>query len=201
MTKLLTESRILIVDDSRMDREIALDALKDEFCVECCENAEQALEALAREPADLVLSDLTMPGLSGLDLLGIVLREHPGTDFIMVTGHASVDSAVGALRMGAVDYLRKPIQAEELQLVVHRTLSRRRLLAENERLNESLQVIEACRALTICLEVGEVYAVASLLTCARSTLVAASTFDFSSFLSLTCFAIRSEACSGALNQG
>jgi diguanylate cyclase (GGDEF)-like protein len=152
--------RVLVVDDDRLNREIARDALEAAARVECCPSAEAALEALRREPADLVLSDLTMPGMSGTDLLERVRREHPGTDFVLLTANASVDSAVAALRMGAADYLVKPIQPEELGLVVERILARRRLLAENERLREVLRVAESCRMLLRCLDPGEVYAVA-----------------------------------------
>jgi len=154
--------RVVVVDDSRMDRERAADALRSgcEVQVELCATAEAALEALRREPADLVLSDLTMPGISGLDLLERIRREHPGTDFVVLTGHASVESAVGALRMGATDYLRKPIQAEELVLVVQRLLAGRALVEENTRLRDVLRTVEACRSLAPCLEPGEVYAVA-----------------------------------------
>ncbi len=152
--------RVLVVDDNRLDRELAREALADLARVECCADGEQALAALSREPADLVLSDLTMPGLSGLDLLVRMRREHPHAEFVLVTAHASIDSAVEALRMGASDYLCKPVRPEELALVVERTLARRDLLADNLRLREALETVEACRALTPCLEPGEVFAVA-----------------------------------------
>ena len=141
-------ARVVVVDDSRFHREFARQVLQAEADVECCEDAEHALRALGREPADLVLSDLTMPGLSGLELLERVQREHPGTDFVLITAHASIDSAVKALRMGATDYLQKPIRAEDLILVVERTLSRRRLLQENLRLRDERAILEACRSLT-----------------------------------------------------
>jgi diguanylate cyclase (GGDEF)-like protein len=148
---------VVVVDDSRFDRELAKDALAEIADLECFGAAEAALGSLERTPADLVLSDLEMPGLSGLELLGRLRREHPGTDFILLTAHASVDSAVEALRMGAADYLRKPVRPFELALVVERTLSRRRLLDENVRLRDVLAIVEACRALAPCLEPGEVY--------------------------------------------
>jgi diguanylate cyclase (GGDEF)-like protein len=152
--------RVLVVDDDRLNREIARDALGAVAEVVCASSAEAALEALRREPADLVLSDLTMPGLSGTELLARVRREHPETDFVLLTGDASVESAVAALRMGAADYLVKPVQPEELALVVERILAQRQILAENERLREALRVAESCRTLLRCLDPGEVYAVA-----------------------------------------
>jgi len=153
-------ARVIVVDDSRFHREFARQVLQGEADVECCEAGEEALRALEREPADLVLSDLTMPGLSGLELLERVQREHPGTDFVLITAYASINNAVEALRMGATDYLQKPVRAEDLILVVERTLSRRRLLLENLRLRDEGAILEACGALTACLEPGDVYSVA-----------------------------------------
>ncbi len=152
--------RVVVVDDSRMDRELASDALGSEVRLELCGDVATALEALEREPTDLIISDLTMPGLSGLDLLERVRLEHPGTDFVVLTGQASVESAISALRMGASDYLLKPIQQEELVLVVQRLLARRALVAENTRLRDMLSTVQACRALATCLEPAEAYAVA-----------------------------------------
>ena len=152
-------ARVVVVDDDRLLRELVRDAIGERARVECCESAEVALAALARQPADLVVSDLNMPGLSGIELLERIRRDHPGTDFVLLTGHASAESAVGALRMGAADYLVKPIRSEELGLVVDRVLARRRLLAENERLRDELRAVDSCRTLMGCLEPGEVYAV------------------------------------------
>jgi diguanylate cyclase (GGDEF)-like protein len=160
MTEAARRVRVVVVDDSRFHRELARQVLQSRADVECCEDAQQAIRALAREPADLVLSDLTMPGLSGLELLQQVHREHPGTDFVLVTAYASIDSAVEALRMGATDYLQKPVRAEDLILVVERTMARRRLLEENLRLRDEGAILEACRSLTACLEPADVYSVA-----------------------------------------
>ena len=142
-----THPRVLIVDDTRFDREVALDAIGDAAQVETAGSAEEALAALLRARFDLVLSDLHLPGLSGIDLLARVRAEHPDTDVILITAHASVDSAVQALRMGAADYLNKPVHGDELALVVRRTLDRRRLQAENVHLRDLLATVEDCRAL------------------------------------------------------
>jgi diguanylate cyclase (GGDEF)-like protein len=160
MTGETHRARVVVVDDTLQDLEATAQALASTARVECCSDPEEALAALAREPADLVVSDLSMPGMSGLELLERIRREHPGTDVIILAASPSVDSAIGALRMGAVDYVRKPIQAEELALSVYRTLSRRRLLDENDRLRDSLRTVEECRALATCLESGEVYPLA-----------------------------------------
>jgi diguanylate cyclase (GGDEF)-like protein len=164
MTEQADRARVLIVDDDRFQREFVCDALGGRAEVVPCANVDEALAALRAEPADLLLSDLAMPGRSGLDLLQQVVRDHPGTDFVIVTGHASVPSAVEALRMGASDYLEKPVRAEELIRVLERTLGRRRLLAENQRLKDELALHQSCRLLSGCLEPEDVFAMGLDLT-------------------------------------
>jgi len=150
-------ARVVVVDDDRLIREMVRDAIGGRARVECCDSSESALDALHREPADLVVSDLTMPGLSGIELMEEVRRTYPATDFMLLTGNATLESAVGALRMGAADYLTKPINSDELALVVERILAQRRLLEENEKLRENLLTVESCRNLIRCLEPAEVF--------------------------------------------
>lgn len=152
------KARVLVVDDSRLMREIASDALSGVARVECVDGAEAALETLERGPVDLVLTDLEMEGLSGLDLLERARSLHPDIAFVVLTGHASVDSAIRALRMGAADYLRKPIEPEELALTVERVLTHERLRRDNARMRDALQTLEACHTLLRCVDPGEVYA-------------------------------------------
>jgi len=150
-------ARVIVVDDDRLIREIVRDAIGDLARVECCDSSEAALAALHSEPADLIVSDLSMPGLSGIELLEEVRRTHPSVDFLLLTANATVESAVRALRMGAADYLTKPVHAEELAVVVERVLAQRRLIAENEKLRENLLTVESCRNLVRCLEPAEIY--------------------------------------------
>ena len=150
--------RVLVVDDSRLMRELVIDALAALARVECVSSAEEALAALAREPADLVITDLEMRGLSGVELLERVRPAHPDTAVVVVTAHASVDTAIRALRSGAADYLRKPVQPDELALTVERVLAHQQLLRDNHRLRDALRTIEACRMLLQCVDPGEVYA-------------------------------------------
>ena len=154
------QPRILIVDDTRFDREIEREAIEGLGAIEQAASAEEALERLRTESFDLLLTDLHLPGLSGIDLLTRVRAEHPETDVILVTAHASVDSAVQALRMGAADYLNKPLRGDELTLVVRRTLERRRLQQENLRLRDLLATVEDCRALAASLEPAEIHTIA-----------------------------------------
>jgi diguanylate cyclase (GGDEF)-like protein len=152
--------RAIVVDDDRLVREMIRDSLAPRIQIEGCESAEAAIDSLAAAPADLVITDLTMPGMTGLELLEQIRRSHPGTDCVLMTANASVESAVDALRLGAADYLTKPVRSDELNHVVDRILARRRLLAENERLRDALETVESCTTLMRCLDPGEVYAVA-----------------------------------------
>ena len=153
-------ARVLVVDDSRFHRELARDVLSPRAEVVSCENADQALAALDQGGFDLVLSDLSMPELSGLDLLERVQRRFTGVDFVIITANATVDSAVRALRMGATDYLQKPVRASDLILSLERALARRRLVEENQRLRGELALYAAARTLAATLEPDEVYALA-----------------------------------------
>ena len=159
--------RVLIVDDTRFDRELARDAVGDHAEVELCGSAEEALAALDRGRFDLVLTDLVLPGLSGAALLGRIQSDHPGTDVILITAHASLDSAVEALRLGALDYLSKPLRVGELALVVRRTLDRRRLEQENLHLRDLLATVEDCRTLSASLDPPEIHLVALDVLLAR----------------------------------
>jgi diguanylate cyclase (GGDEF)-like protein len=160
MTESAGRARVLVVDDDRFQRELVRDVLGERAEVRECADAAAALAALRRGPVDLILSDLSMPGRSGLELLQAVLRDHPGTDFVLLTANASVASAVEALRMGATDYLEKPVRPEELILALERALGRRRLLAENRKLRDELALYRSCRLLSGHLEPEDLFAMA-----------------------------------------
>lgn len=160
MTSAEQRPRVLVVDDSRFHRELARDVLASRAEVVCCEGALQALAVLEQGAFDLVISDLTMPDLSGLELLERVQRRTPGTEFVIVTANATVESAVHALRKGATDYLQKPVRAADLILCLERALVRKRLIAENQRLRGELALYAAARTLASTLDVDEVFALA-----------------------------------------
>ena len=160
MSSANSKRRVLCVDDSRLTREQVRDALCDRVDLECVDSAEAAIAALERGPVDLVISDLQMEGMSGIALLGRARRIAPGVPFVLLTAHASIDSAVEALRHGATDYLQKPIRPEHLIAVVERVLGHQDLLRDNERLRSAVRTLESCRTLMHCLDPGEVYAVA-----------------------------------------
>ena len=114
--------RILVVEDHETERRAVSQILKSEgFTVYGAENADKALSYID-ENVDVVLSDLHMGDVSGLQLLQLWKKRRPETQFILLTGHSSVDSAVEAIKSGAYDYLTKPINPDELVLLIRRAV-------------------------------------------------------------------------------
>jgi DNA-binding NtrC family response regulator len=125
-------ARILIVDDEEIVIRSCLRILDgDEFQVEAVQDGREALRKIEENPYDVVVLDIMMPNIDGLEVLRRVKETHPNVDVIMVTGLSQIDTAVQAMKLGAFDYLSKPFEPDELKLVVQRALERRRLLQEN----------------------------------------------------------------------
>jgi DNA-binding NtrC family response regulator len=111
--------RILIVDDNIELREILAEYLKDEGdSVEGADNGKEALAKFQKSPYDLIITDLNMPELTGIDLIKEIAKQETGTEFIIITGYASLDTAIEAIKVGAFDYIVKPFRMEELKVVV-----------------------------------------------------------------------------------
>ena len=104
-------------------------------CVEA-QNAERALEAIEAEAPDLVLTDLILPKMTGVELLREIKARLPRTEVAIMTGHGTIESAVEAMRLGAYDYVTKPFRVEELKLVLERMAEKVRLVEENQVLRE-----------------------------------------------------------------
>jgi len=125
-------ARILIVDDEEIVIRSCLRILAgDEFQVESVQDGREALKKIEENPYDVVILDIMMPNIDGLEVLRRVKETHPNVDVIMITGLSQVDTAVQAMKLGAFDYISKPFEPDELKLVVFRALERRRLLQEN----------------------------------------------------------------------
>lgn len=135
------KEHILIVDDEESSRELCRVTLKDAAReIVLCTNAEDALDELARGTYDLVLTDMVMPGLSGLDLLERIKSERSDTSVLLMSGKGSISSAVKAIKLGAEDFIEKPLpDPEVLALAVSRALRARRLERENRELRLELK--------------------------------------------------------------
>ncbi|HYC49559.1 MAG TPA: sigma-54 dependent transcriptional regulator [Gemmatimonadaceae bacterium] len=108
-------------------------------------NVPEALAALARGPVDLIISDFRMPGLSGLELLEMLRADGRDTPLIMLTGYATIEHAVAAIKAGAADYITKPLQVEQLEHAVAQALELTRLKRENQALRDEVMEIRAAR--------------------------------------------------------
>ena len=126
--------RILVVDDEEGVRSFLAESLEiDGHHVEEAPNGQEALERLRSRSFDLVLTDLRMPGMDGLELLQKVQAEQPEVEFIVLTAHGNVENAVQAMKLGAFDYIQKPVSGPaELRLLATRALERRRLRDQEE---------------------------------------------------------------------
>lgn len=134
-----TRSRILIVDDEPEITEILSDLLGDDHDCSTANSAETALGRLAEVEFELVISDITMPGMSGLEMLPRAKRVSPNTVVVMISGMQTVESAIGALRLGAFDYLMKPFDLRQVEAVVKRALEHNELIAAKQRYENHLE--------------------------------------------------------------
>jgi putative nucleotidyltransferase with HDIG domain len=131
--------RILIVDDEAEITEILADLLSADY--ECLRagSAEQALAQLRASQFQLVISDITMPGMSGLEMIPHVKALSPDTVVVMISGMQTVESAIGALRLGAFDYLMKPFDLRQVEAVVGRALEHYELVVAKQRYENHLE--------------------------------------------------------------
>jgi len=151
--------RVLVVDDEKFIRDIIADFLGMEgYIVRTAEDGVSATNELERARYDMVISDLKMPKMGGLDLLREVARTHPDTLTVIMTGFGTVETAIDAMKRGAYDYILKPFKVEEIVHIVQRGLEKRRLAAENLRLREALSLYKVSEAITASLSLDEVIA-------------------------------------------
>ncbi|MFT3698926.1 MAG: response regulator [Kofleriaceae bacterium] len=150
-------ARILVVDDERVIREILAEFLTLEgFSVHTVEDGEKALTELRLNPYDLLITDLKMPRLSGLQLLEKIEAERLGVLTVLMTGFGTVETAIEAMKKGAYDYLLKPFKVEEVIHVVQRALYRQRLQTENIRLREALTIYRVSEAIALQHEIDKI---------------------------------------------
>ncbi|HUL60028.1 MAG TPA: diguanylate cyclase [Anaeromyxobacteraceae bacterium] len=145
---------VLLVDDERFARTLYSDYLRGAgYEVEVADGAESALVQLAYRRFDVLLTDMILPGAKdGLELLEAAKQLDPDVEVIVITALDKVDPAVRAMKLGASDYLVKPVTPEALQLAVDKCLANRALLRENEALRAHLKLFETCQRLAATLD-------------------------------------------------
>ncbi|HID31013.1 MAG TPA: sigma-54-dependent Fis family transcriptional regulator [Desulfobacterales bacterium] len=132
-----SELRIMVVDDELIVRESLKGWLeKFGYGIDAAEDAREALEKLEREEFDLLFVDIKMPGMDGIELLKRVKDDQPDVIVVMITAHGSVESAIEAMKAGASDYLMKPFDPEDLELLVEKLVQTKKLIEQNKWLRE-----------------------------------------------------------------
>ncbi|MFO7727602.1 MAG: response regulator [Desulfonatronovibrio sp.] len=149
--------KILVVDDEESLREICMDALKDEdYQVFQAENGREALEVIASNEIDLVISDLRMPVMNGLELLEKIKQKQLDVDFLVMTGFATIETAVECMKMGAADYLPKPFNINHLLVKVGKVVKDRSYRNERKRLSNIVRLLNLSNALNSQLDLKSI---------------------------------------------
>jgi response regulator RpfG family c-di-GMP phosphodiesterase len=149
--------RILVVDDEKVIREILADFLNMEgYVVHTVEDGIEALKELHRRSYNLVISDLKMPNMGGLELIQKITEESLPVLTVIMTGFGTVETAIEAMKRGAYDYILKPFKVEEVMHIVQRGLDRQRLQHENIRLKDALSIYKISEAIATSLSVDTV---------------------------------------------
>jgi DNA-binding NtrC family response regulator len=132
--------KILIIDDEKAVADILKDFLSDkERSVDVCYSGLAGIESIQKNSYDLLIVDLVMPKVGGLDILRYAKKTYPDVLVIIITGHASLETAVMAIKEGAYDYIRKPCKLEEIRIVVENAIDKINLYRENRELIKKLQ--------------------------------------------------------------
>ena len=149
----MDQATILVVDDELFFRQLYRDLLSESgHKVEVYDSGDEAISRMEAGDVDLILTDMVMPGRCGLEVLRAARGLVDPPEVILVTGHASLESAIHALKNGARDYLVKPFNPEELKHLVRTCLEQRRLLNENEQLRQQIQLFQTGQSLSSVIE-------------------------------------------------
>jgi two-component system, NtrC family, response regulator AtoC len=131
---------ILLVDDEEPIREAMLLLLKAaDYRITACASGQEALQILAIEQFDIIITDLFLPDITGIDILTKAKVLFPSLEVILITGHASAETAVRAMKEGAFDYITKPLNFEELRMILAKAVEKQQLLSENVYLKKQLR--------------------------------------------------------------
>jgi putative nucleotidyltransferase with HDIG domain len=149
----ISPSRLLVVEDDTNVRDFCVRLLRmNGYQVVAAENGRAALERLKEGQFDLILTDLQMPEMGGIELLHDLRQHYPEIDAIVFTAHATVETAREALKLGAFDYLTKPVTVDDLERTVRRAMEWRRVRLEKQRLSEIVAVYEISQTFTSTLD-------------------------------------------------
>jgi len=136
----MKDYNILVIDDEAAQRDVLTGYLKKKgYKIFSASSGKEGVEIAGKDPVDIILSDFKMPGLSGLEVLEQVKKINPEISFVIVTAYGTVENAVKAMRLGAFDYISKPVDLDELDLMIERIIEHKNLKSENRLLKTQLQ--------------------------------------------------------------
>ncbi len=170
----MNPSKILVVDDEASLRELLKRGLPQlgDYSVEVASNGADALEKIEKEVFDVILTDLKMPGMDGLDLLKAIKGTRPELPVIMMTAHGSIETAVEAMRIGAHDYITKPIDFNELLIHISKAQKETHLLKENRLLRQEVRrVFEYDQLIGKSKRMQEIFALIEKVAPSNSTVI------------------------------
>ena len=151
-------AKILVVEDEAPVRNSTSRVLESKgFQVEAASTGEEALAKIEREPFDLLLIDIRMPGMGGLEMLQQAKQMEPETCALIITGYGTVESAIEALELGAQGFIRKPVAGHKLVKAVEEALARGQLARENARLRAFMPLFETSKALHAEVELSALF--------------------------------------------
>ncbi len=168
----MNEYRILIVDDEKNQRQLLSGFLKKKgYVLFEADNGKTALELVREEQIDLLLSDMRMPGLGGLELLEAVRQENPLIEVIMITAYGTVETAVKAMQKGAYTFISKPVNLESLALNVERALEHKTLAMENRELRARIESSPVSEMVATSRKMREVLGIAARVASSKASVL------------------------------
>jgi two-component system NtrC family response regulator len=136
----MTDYNLLIIDDEQSQRELLSGYLKKkDFNVYTADSGSEGIKIVNKNNVDIIFSDYKMPEMTGLEVLEKVVKINPEISFVIITAFGTVENAVKAMRVGAYDYISKPVDLDELDLLIERIIERKNLKSENQFLKTQLQ--------------------------------------------------------------
>jgi DNA-binding NtrC family response regulator len=135
-------AKVLVIEDDEVLRQLLIDVLSDQgYVVEAAETGEDGLKLMEADVFDIVLLDINLPGMDGMDVLRLAPARQPDAQVVMMTAFGTVDTAVEAMKQGAFDYINKPFSTDELLLTITRALEEQDLRREVARLRQKARGI------------------------------------------------------------
>ncbi len=133
------KANVVVIDDDRLVRDLVCRILKKEYTARGYESAEEALRSENLASVDVIIADVNLPGMDGIEFLDRVQLVDSGVPVVLITGYGDIDTAIAALKSGATDFILKPFKNEQISISVQRALEARRLILENRALLEELR--------------------------------------------------------------